>query len=108
MWEGSKRCRDCAARARKGQTTRTTQDAVHTVARRESIITFRRVEDGRVRTLQCFGAGLKLQIADGKARLGEGDWEVECRSTPLTILQDIRGTQNSLRRVDQLKRAVAG
>lgn len=88
---------------------------VHTTGRSESIITFRNTESATVRTLQCFGDSAKAQVANGLARLADDDGSsedrvVECRSTPRSILQDLRGSsdpKDNYRRVNMLKRAVS-
>lgn len=92
------RCGEC--RRRRGD------EGIYSTGRDQSIITFRRTEDGRVRSLQCFGPGAKAQIEDGKARLGDGDWVVECRSTPLTILRDLRPEGHGEQRALMLKRGI--
>lgn len=97
----ARRCRSCANKAegktRKGKPNFAVrverEDAIYSVGRRESIISFRH-EDGRLRSLHCFGPTVTAQTADGLARLGEG-WEPVCRSTPESILTDLRGRKNS-------------
>lgn len=66
------------------------EDAVHTVGRRESIITFRNRETGALLTRHCHGPTMPAQVADGRRGLGE-EWVVECRSTPASILIDLQG-----------------
>jgi hypothetical protein len=53
-------------------------------------VTFRE-SDGRVRTLRCFGETMAEQVHYGLLHLPEGRWTVQCRSTPASILRDLRG-----------------
>ena len=64
--------------------------AVHSVGRRESILTFEN-ERGGTRTVHAYGRGVPAQIADGLRQLPGDGWRVVCRSTPESILEDLRG-----------------
>lgn len=64
--------------------------------REESTITFRNTRTGAVRTLICHGHGVDAQINAGLAQLADDegsneDWVPECRSTPASILADLKG-----------------
>jgi hypothetical protein len=59
--------------------------------RSESIISYREQASGRVLTRRCYGKGVAAQIADGLRQLPEGDWQVQSRSTPGSILRDLKG-----------------
>lgn len=88
-------CQPCENARRAGQPGVTagfySEDAVWTISRRESIITFGRGDE--VRTLHCFGKNTEGQTRNGRARLPEGDeWTVLCRSTPQSILADLRSS----------------
>ena len=67
-------------------------DTVYGVGRRESIITFRERTSGRVLTRHCVGRNVPAQIADGLCQLPDGTWDVQSRSTPASILSDLRRT----------------
>lgn len=90
MSQAAKRCRLCenASRTNSG-TRRGMQDAGSlSIGRTEAIITFTRGSE--VMTLHCFGDGARGQIANGVSRLPGDGWQVACRSTPRTILADLK------------------
>jgi len=86
------RCLGCWAKVRPALSSGAglSEDAVHTVGRRESIVTYRNRETGALLTRNCHGPTVPAQIANGRRGLGE-EWVVECRSTPASILRDLRG-----------------
>ena len=96
MRNDSRTCRRCWADERRGKAWPTSgaghysDDAVHSVGRRESIVTFRDELTGRVRTCQCIGQGVPAQLEHGLSQLPAGQWVVESRSTPESILNDLR------------------
>lgn len=105
----------CACGAPKHKASRTCQDcfresrptALATTGRHESIITFARGSE--IRTLHCFGENGIGQIADGISRLPGDGWEVQVRSTPLSIFNDLRsdkltdrGMSNRLSNLDRI------
>jgi hypothetical protein len=98
MSEGSRRCQACYGLMRVGRPGNSgragvySEEAVHTVGRRESIITFREEETGEVVTRHCFGPTVPEQVSNGLLGiLKPGKWVVEYRSTPASILLDLRG-----------------
>jgi hypothetical protein len=109
----ARQCMECLSEQRRGgdqvfdNTGIFSENAVHTVGRREALITFAR--DDKTRTVHCFDRGTSAQIADGRAQLKGDGWEVASRSTPTTILADLRIEQMThtslLNRVHSQRRA---
>jgi len=84
----SRQCEECVGRG----------DALYTVGRREAIITFRNLLTGVLHTRHCVGRGVRAQVADGLRQLsgyGLGPWQVAARSTPESILTDLRRPRNA-------------
>ena len=76
----ARRCGKCVGRG----------DALYNIGRTESNITFRHEPTGELRSFQCFGRGVRAQVADGLAHFDAPDeWVVESRSTPESILTDL-------------------
>jgi hypothetical protein len=88
----AKQCRACYRASGSGQTNVNSgvysDDTVYNIGRREAIITLER--DGKTRSLVGYGADTAEQIADARAHLPGDGWTVVCRSTPTTILADLR------------------
>src|SRR5262245_63691192 len=90
------KCPECGGpkdeRARRCVKCRYGEDATGLtyVGRVESIITYRNRETAALLTRHCHGPTVPAQVADGLRGLPE-EWVVECRSTPDSILQDLRG-----------------
>jgi hypothetical protein len=110
----AQRCTRCVPRAhhqRSNSPGQQTGELGLNAGRRESLITFANEARGLSRTLHCFGDGTKAQIADGLRRLDGEGWSVACRSTPLSILKDLRtdtmDDQTLLRRADKFQKDVA-
>ena len=91
----AERCYRCAPRAHaharsEAQRGIYSDDTVERVRRRESILTFEN-ERGGTRSVHAYGDGVPAQIADGLRQLPGDGWRVVCRSTPASILADLRG-----------------
>lgn len=87
----SQSCQSCVNHSQRGSTGQEgiyKDDSVWTISRRESIITFARGDE--LRSVHCIGQGKDAQIRDGERQLKGGGWIVQCRSTPQSILTDLR------------------
>ena len=81
--KSSFRCARCRAALR-------VETADYTTGRHEAIVTFKDDDTGEVQTRQCYGATAPEQIGHGLRQLRPGNWRVLSRSTPDTILTDLR------------------